>query len=304
MVETHACPSCHESVDDAALVCPHCGAELPTPVPALKENPLAQHTEPLPALPSGHVPLGIHVTVNNDNVPLTPVKPPPTRSHATPWWWILAFVTLGIILILGSIFLLAHQPAPTAAVHPTPTAQPTPIPTPTAIPQAHVVVQLENVMCVTTRNFFRADGFYIKSSISAPDVNGQTITKNKTTNHYNVNDNETADFNAADQVVFDANVPLGGVVTGSFTAYTDNDTNALGTTNLKFSANDSTHSVTWHIQGRSFLNTWEHYVHYTISINPVAATLPSSGADSLQGSSSGAAGGLALDAPAARRWNA
>jgi hypothetical protein len=246
----------------------------------------------------------VHVTVNNDNAPLSaPGKPQPPRPHATPWWWILAFVTLGIILILGSIFLLAHQPAPTAAVHPTPTAQPTAIPTPTAIPQAHVVVQLENVMCVTTRNFFRADGFYIKSSISAPGVNGQTITKNKTTNHYNVNDNDTDDFNTADQVVFDANVPLGGVVAGSFTAYTDNDSNVLGTTNLKFSAGDSTHSVTWHIQGRSFLNTWEHYVHYTISINRVAETAPTNAA-ALRGPASGAAGGLAMDAPAARRWNA
>lgn len=305
MVDTQTCPSCHEPVDETFPVCPHCGANLPELVLAVKENSLAQHTEPLQALPSGHIPPGgIHVTVNNDNAPLSPpTKSQPLRPPSNPWWWILAFVTLGLILILGSIFLLAHQPVATASPRPTPTAQPpTATPTPTAIPQAHVVVQLENVQCVTTRDFFRADGFYIKSSISAPGLDGQTITTRKTTIHYNVNDGDTADFNTADQVVFDANIPLSGVISGSLTAYTDNDGNMLGTTNLKFSASDSTHSVTWHITGRSFLNTWEHYVHYTISINRVAATSPTSAA-SLGGASSSAAGGLALDAPAARRWN-
>jgi hypothetical protein len=124
---------------------------------------------------------------------------------------------------------------------------------------------------------------------------------NKTTIHYNVNNGDTADFNVTDRVVYDANIPLSGVVIGSLTAYTDNDSDTLGTTNLKVSAMDSTHSSTWHITGRSFLNTWEEYVHYSISLNRVAAG-PSVNAAILQEMSSGTAGGQTIDIPSVRRW--
>ena len=305
MANTHPCPECNEPVDSESSICPHCSAVLPEPVLVLKESASSQQTEPLHTLPSGHLPPSIHVTVNNDVTPLPSTKPKPQQPHvpANPWWMV-AFAALGVILLLGTAFLLAHQPTATAAVvRPTTTPLP-PTPTATAIPQAHVSIQLDDVQCVTTRDFFRADGFYIKSSFSAPSVDGKsTLTKNKTTIHYNVNNGDTADFNETDRVVFDANIPLSGVVTGSLTAYTDNDSDTLGTTNLNVSAGDSTHASTWHITGRSFLNTWEQYVHYSISINRVAAGSTLSAAIA-QGMPSSTAESQARDVPSARRWKA
>ncbi len=305
MANTHPCPACDEPVDDEALICPHCSAVLPEPVLASTENASNSQTEPMRALPSGQaIPGGIHLTINNDLAP-APAKPKPQQHLRPAPWWIVAFSALGVILILGAAFLLMHQPTATAAAVVSPTATPIP-PTPTAtpIPQAHVVIQLDDVQCVTTRDFFRADGFYIKSSFSAPSVDGASTTKtNKTTIHYNVNDGDTADFNETDRVVFDANIPLSAVVTGSLTAYTDNDTDTLGTTSLKVSAGDSTHSSTWHITGRSFLNTWEDYIRYSISINRVAAGAPINAAIS-RGTPAGMAERQALDVPSARRWSA
>jgi hypothetical protein len=303
MANTQICPQCNEPVDTESPECPHYSALLPAAGLGMHEPTSSQQTEPIHPPSSGHLSPGVHVTVNNDLTPLLPANQKPHQQHRhTNPWWIVAFAALGIILMLGATVLLVHQPtAPVSVVHPTATPLP-PTLTATALPQVRVVIQLDDVQCVDTRDFFRADGFYIKSSFSAPSVDGRsTITMNKTTIHYNVNNGDTADFNVTDRVVFDANIPLSGVVSGSLTAYTDNDSDTLGTTSLEVSAEDSTHSSTWHITGRSFLNTWEEYVHYSISLNRVDAG-PSVNAAILREMSSGTAGSQALDIPSARRW--
>src|ERR1051326_8573718 len=235
MANTHPCPSCDELVDSEASVCPHCGATLSGSVLTLQEEASsAQNTEPIAAPPASQAPLGINLASDNDNALVPPPQKPDHAHRPSNPWWTVAFATLGVILILGTIFLLAHQPTTPAVVAPHPTATTAPSPTATSIPQAHVVIQLENVFSKDSRDFFSADSFYIKSTLSAPGTDRE-ISSYKVTNHYNINQGETTNFGAGDQVIFDANILLSGNVTGSMSAYTNDDNNPLGSTDIKFS---------------------------------------------------------------------
>jgi hypothetical protein len=267
------CPSCETLVPQGARTCPHCGADLVwsssfQPLTRLEsEAPTAAYTSPTGQTTSGGLP-SIVVTVNANASP--PQKPPrPTRPllHA-PNLWIVGVVALVVALILGVVIVPGALRSPRPAAAPTATR----IPTATPIPQARVVVQLVDVMCVTKRDFFSGDSFYIKSSLTAPGVGNQPgTTRSQITNHYTLNDGDRTAFNQADQVIFDALVPLSGIVTGSLTAYADDDTQELDTTNVNVSAADTGQTISWHIQGRSGLNTWEYYVRYATTITRIAA---------------------------------
>lgn len=275
------CPSCDSPVPQGVSICPHCGTDLVwsssfQPLTQLQsEAPTAAYTPPAGQTTSGGAP-SIVVTVNtNSSPPQKPSRPTRPLLHA-PNLWIVGVVAFLVVLILGIVILpgALRSPRPAAA-----TATATRIPTATPIPQARVVVQLVDVMCVTKRDFFSGDSFYIKSSLTAPGVDSQPgTTRSQITNHYMMNDGDRTAFNEADRVIFDALVPLSGIVTGSLTAYADDDTQELDTTNVNVSADSSSQTIPWHIQGRSGLNTWEYNVRYATTITRVSAALAVGGA--------------------------
>ncbi len=263
------CPHCQAAVSNDAALCSTCGTVLigvplshpagetaTQPQPATRSQPLPTE-QPAPPGPAGNV-----VIHNYTGKPPAHKEP---RAHQN--LWMLAFPALGVVLILGLLILLLPKGSQPTATAPKPT------PTATSIPQAHVVIRLLDVMCTTTRDFFSADSFYIKSSLSAPAVGGGSPTTwDRTTNHYTINDGEKRSFGTGDQAIFDANVPLQGRVTGSLTAYADDQTQELDTTSIQVSATDSDQTLSWAISGRSGLNTWSYIVHYSTSITRLAQT--------------------------------
>lgn len=278
------CPHCNAAISQESALCSACGtvlvgvplsrpADTPTqplrpttsqPLP--QEQPIPTTSQPLPTEQTALTSPAGNVVIHN-----YPGKPP---AHKEPRprssLWLLAFPALGVILILGLLFIL-FLPKDNHPVVAAPTATAKPMPTATPIPQAHVVIRLLDVACTTTRDFFSGDSFYIKSSLSAPAVGGGSPTIwDRTTNHYTINDKQKRSFGAGDQVIFDANVPLQGRVTGSLTAYADNEAKELDTTSIQVSATDGDQTLSWTISGRSFLNTWSYSVDYSTSITRLA----------------------------------
>lgn len=260
-----------ESTEEAATL-----PQLPT-----TSQPLPQEQPPAPAQSAPGIPAS-GVVINN-----YAGKPPKPKERRAFPLWMVAFPALGVVLILGLLLILLVPKGshPAAAAAPTATAKPSPTATP--IPQARVVIQLVDVLCSVTRDFFSADSFYIKSSLSAPSLaGGNQTTANKTTNHYTINNGQSASFNQADQTIFDAIVPLSGIVKGSLTAYTDDDAHQLSTTDLKISPSEASQVHSWAINGMSgkvIVNTWSYTVHYSTLITRLAAA-PGMGSASASGS--------------------
>lgn len=269
------CPQCSAVVTSEAALCSACGTVLiGVPLsPSTEEaatlpqrpaitQPLPQEQPPAPGIPASGV------VINN-----YAGKPPKSKERRAFPLWMVAFPALGVVLILGLLLiLLAPKASHPVAAAPTPTAQPSPTATP--IPQARVVIQLVDVMCSVTRDFFSADSFYIKSTLSAPGLTGGDSAWTETTNHYTINNGQSASFNQADQTIFNATVPLSGIVKGSLTAYTDDDAHQLSTTDIKVSPSESSQVHTWAINGTSgkfIINTWSYTVHYSTLITRLAA---------------------------------
>jgi hypothetical protein len=265
------CPQCQAAVSSESAICSACGAVLigvplsPPEAARATQPQLATPAQPLPEeqpTPGGAAP---QVVIHN-----YAGKPPAQKTRRSyPHLWLAAFPVMGVLLILGLLLILVLP----KGSHPTVPA-PRPTPTATAIPQARVIVQLVDVMCSVTRDFFSADSFYIKSNLAAQSVGGGNPTVwNKTTNHYTINDGQSASFNQADRTIFEANVPLAGIVTGSLTAYADDETQQLGTTDLKISPSESGQTYAWPINGQSgkvIINTWSYTVHYSTTITRLA----------------------------------
>jgi hypothetical protein len=275
------CPQCSAVVTSESALCSACGAALVgVPLSPSTEDaatlpqrpaitqPLPQEQPPTPAQPAPGIPAS-GVVINN-----YAGKPPKPKERRAFPLWMVAFPALGVVLILGLLLiLLAPKGSHLVAAAPTPTAKPSPTTTP--IPQARVVIQLVDVMCSVTRDFFSADSFYIKSNLSAPGLTGEDSAWTETTDHYTINNGQSASFNQADQTIFDATVPLSGIVKGSLTAYTDDDSHQLSTTDIKVSASESSQVHTWAINGMSgkfIINTWSYTVHYSTSITRLAAS--------------------------------